>query len=77
MASVRTNLNFSRDTDKAFIFYKWFFLYALQYLRYEIMITFKELQQIALSLPEAYEEPHFEKTSFRIKKKNICHLRYG
>lgn len=33
------------------------------------MVTFIELQQIALSLPEAGEEPHFEKTSFRIKKK--------
>ena len=33
------------------------------------MITFKELQQIALSFPETTEEPHFEKTSFRVKKK--------
>ncbi|WP_114752094.1 MmcQ/YjbR family DNA-binding protein [Pleomorphovibrio marinus] len=27
------------------------------------------LRQIALSLPETTEEPHFEKTSFRVKKK--------
>jgi len=26
-------------------------------------------RQFALSLPEASEEPHFEKTSFRVKKK--------
>ncbi len=31
------------------------------------MATFKELQDLALSLSEATEEPHFEKTSFRIK----------
>jgi predicted DNA-binding protein (MmcQ/YjbR family) len=27
------------------------------------------LRQLALSLPETAEEPHFEKTSFRVKKK--------
>lgn len=27
------------------------------------------LRQLALSLPETTEEPHFEKTSFRVKKK--------
>lgn len=33
------------------------------------MITFQILQELALSFPEATEEPHFEKSSFRIKKK--------
>lgn len=33
------------------------------------MISFETLQRLALSLPEATEEPHFEKTSFRVKKK--------
>ena len=33
------------------------------------MIEFTVLQKICLSLPEATEEPHFEKTSFRVKKK--------
>lgn len=33
------------------------------------MVPFEILQQIALSFPETTEEPHFEKTSFRIKKK--------
>lgn len=31
------------------------------------MVTFKELRALALSLSEVTEEPHFEKTSFRIK----------
>ncbi len=33
------------------------------------MATLKELKEIALSFPETTEEPHFEKTSFRVKKK--------
>jgi predicted DNA-binding protein (MmcQ/YjbR family) len=33
------------------------------------MVTFKKFQAIAMSFPEVREEPHFEKTSFRIKKK--------
>ena len=33
------------------------------------MVTFETFQQLALSFPEATEDPHFEKTSFRIKKK--------
>jgi hypothetical protein len=28
-----------------------------------------ELRQLALAFPESTEEPHFEKTSFRVKKK--------
>jgi len=33
------------------------------------MVTIDILRKLALSFPEATEEPHFEKTSFRIKKK--------
>lgn len=33
------------------------------------MITFETFRKIALSFPETSEEPHFEKTSFRVKKK--------
>ena len=33
------------------------------------MINIEVLRQIALSFPEATEEPHFEKTSFRVDKK--------
>ncbi|MDO6432750.1 MmcQ/YjbR family DNA-binding protein [Flavitalea sp. BT771] len=33
------------------------------------MTTLETLRTIALSLPEVTEEPHFEKTSFRVKKK--------
>jgi len=33
------------------------------------MIRFSTLRKTALSLPEVTEEPHFEKTSFRVNKK--------
>lgn len=33
------------------------------------MIQIEFLRQFALSLPETTEQPHFEKTSFRVKKK--------
>ncbi|MDX6190726.1 MmcQ/YjbR family DNA-binding protein [Flavobacterium sp. FlaQc-52] len=33
------------------------------------MITIEAFRTLALALPEATEEPHFEKISFRIKKK--------
>lgn len=33
------------------------------------MITLDALRKIALALPESSEEPHFEKTSFRVKGK--------
>lgn len=33
------------------------------------MVTLNTLRKIALSFPETSEEPHFEKTSFRVKKK--------
>jgi hypothetical protein len=32
-------------------------------------MTPKAFQRFALSLPEAHEEPHFERTSFRVGKK--------
>jgi predicted DNA-binding protein (MmcQ/YjbR family) len=33
------------------------------------MVSLALLQKLALSFPETSEEPHFEKTSFRVKKK--------
>ena len=33
------------------------------------MVTIETLREIAFSFPETTEEPHFEKTSFRVKKK--------
>lgn len=33
------------------------------------MVTINHLRKIALSFPEVTEEPHFEKTSFRVKNK--------
>lgn len=39
------------------------------------MITLEIFRELALSFPETTEEPHFEKTSFRVKKKNLCNLR--
>jgi predicted DNA-binding protein (MmcQ/YjbR family) len=33
------------------------------------MVSFKSFQQQALKLPGVTEEPHFEKTSFRVNKK--------
>jgi len=33
------------------------------------MINIDAFRKLALSLPEATEEPHFDKTSFRVKKK--------
>lgn len=33
------------------------------------MVTIVALRKLALSFPETTEEPHFEKTSFRVKKK--------
>lgn len=33
------------------------------------MVTIDSLRKLALSFPEATEDPHFEKTSFRVKKK--------
>jgi predicted DNA-binding protein (MmcQ/YjbR family) len=33
------------------------------------MVVFETFKKLALAFPETTEEPHFEKTSFRIKKK--------
>jgi len=33
------------------------------------MVSFQSFRKLALSFPEATEEPHFEKTSFRVTKK--------
>lgn len=33
------------------------------------MVSMDSFRKLALSFPEATEEPHFEKTSFRVKKK--------
>jgi predicted DNA-binding protein (MmcQ/YjbR family) len=33
------------------------------------MVSIEDLRLLALSFPETTEEPHFEKTSFRVKKK--------
>ena len=33
------------------------------------MVSTTEIRKIALDLPEAVEQPHFEKTSFRVKKR--------
>lgn len=33
------------------------------------MVTLETFRKLALSFPETTEEPHFEKTSFRVKKK--------
>jgi predicted DNA-binding protein (MmcQ/YjbR family) len=33
------------------------------------MVSIETFRKLALSFPEATEEPHFEKTSFRVKKK--------
>jgi len=33
------------------------------------MVTFDKFRELALSFPETTQEPHFEKTSFRVRKK--------
>lgn len=33
------------------------------------MVTINSFRKLSLSFPETTEEPHFEKTSFRVKKK--------
>lgn len=37
-------------------------------------MTSRQFQQRALAFPEASEEPHFEKTSFRVRKKIFATL---
>jgi hypothetical protein len=36
------------------------------------MATEADVRRLALALPEAYEEPHFDLTSFRVAKKIFC-----
>lgn len=38
------------------------------------MISTKKFQELALSFPQAEEQPHFQKTSFRVKKKIFATL---
>ncbi|MEQ1798220.1 MAG: MmcQ/YjbR family DNA-binding protein [Lacibacter sp.] len=38
------------------------------------MISLETFRKLSLSFPETTEEPHFEKTSFRIKKKIFATL---
>jgi hypothetical protein len=38
------------------------------------MVTPAAFRKLALSLPEAYEEPHFERASFRVKKRIFATL---
>ncbi len=38
------------------------------------MVTIETFREIALSFPQAEELPHFEKTSFRVKKKIFATL---
>lgn len=38
------------------------------------MISLEAFRKLSLSFPETTEEPHFEKTSFRIKKKIFATL---
>jgi predicted DNA-binding protein (MmcQ/YjbR family) len=40
----------------------------------QLMIKIEEAIKFALALPEAIELPHFEKTSFRVKKKIFATL---
>ncbi|HEV2532543.1 MmcQ/YjbR family DNA-binding protein [Phenylobacterium sp.] len=38
------------------------------------MLTHEDVRRIALSMPEAYEAPHFESASFRVNTKIFCTL---
>jgi predicted DNA-binding protein (MmcQ/YjbR family) len=38
------------------------------------MLTRDDIRRTALTLPEAYEEPHFHMASFRVAKKIFCTL---
>lgn len=38
------------------------------------MLTRDDVRKIALSMPEAYEEPHFHMASFRVAGKIFCTL---
>jgi hypothetical protein len=36
------------------------------------MLTREDVRRIALSMPESYEEPHFDIPSFRVNRKIFC-----
>lgn len=38
------------------------------------MVSAEQLREWALAFPETEEQPHFEKTSFRVRKKIFCTL---
>lgn len=38
------------------------------------MVTVKEFRKMVMSFPGAVESPHFDKSSFRVKKKIFCTL---
>jgi predicted DNA-binding protein (MmcQ/YjbR family) len=38
------------------------------------MLTRDDIRRVALSMPQAYEEPHFHMASFRVAKKIFCTL---
>ncbi len=38
------------------------------------MVTHEKLRTLAMALTEVTEEPHFEKSSFRVRKKIFCTL---
>jgi hypothetical protein len=38
------------------------------------MVSMDTFRKLALSLPEVTEEPHFEKTSCRVKRKSLQHM---
>ena len=38
------------------------------------MVSIKNFKELALSFPETFERPHFEKTSFRVKNKIFATL---
>jgi hypothetical protein len=37
------------------------------------MVDIKTFKQLALAFSGVEEQPHFEKTSFRVKKKDLCY----
>ncbi len=37
------------------------------------MVSISSFRKMAVSFDEVTEQPHFEKTSFRVNQKNICY----
>lgn len=40
------------------------------------MLTRDDIRRVALSMPEAYEAPHFDIPSFRVRKKIFCTIHH-